>query len=78
MWYGLGSGWLCEVRPRWGKRVVGPDEKVMVGRGRGWRGGCDWFSLTNILLGPKGTMGLVRQRWNSWTVNRSPGSKAEM
>lgn len=31
----LGSGWLDEVRPRWSERVVGPDEGVMVGRGRG-------------------------------------------
>lgn len=32
----LGSIWLDEVRSRWGERVVGPDETVMVGRGRGW------------------------------------------
>ena len=29
------NSWLDEVRPRWSERVVGPDEGVMVGRGRG-------------------------------------------
>jgi len=31
----LGSSWLVEVRPHWGEKVVGPEERVMVGRGRG-------------------------------------------
>lgn len=67
----LGSSWLDEVRPLWDKRVVGP-EGVMVDRGRLGSGG--WFSLTNNLLRPKGTMGLTRQCWGNWTVNRNPRS----
>lgn len=47
---------IDEVRPCWGKRVVGSDEGVMVGRGSGWGRGA-WFGLVNTLLGPKGDHG---------------------
>lgn len=60
----LGSSCLDEVRPL---RVVGPDEGLMVGRGRGCRSG--WFSLVNTLFGPKGAMGLTRPFWSSWYSN---------
>lgn len=68
----LRSSWLDEFRPHWGKRVVDPDEGVIMGRGILGSGG--WFSLPNTLLGPKGTMGLTRLCWSNWTVNISPRS----
>jgi hypothetical protein len=53
----LESSWIYEVRPHWGKRVVGPDDGVMVGRDRGWK------MVGSVLITPcwaKETMGLTR------------------